>query len=74
MIEQKIVSLKERLDHLTPVEGIKFLTLQMSPCVLHFETRMGIKQLELVLLGGLSNSNKGALEGVQKIKSEHCRE
>ena len=43
IIEQRLVLLKERLNHLTPTEGVNFLIFQMIPCILHFETRMGIK-------------------------------
>ena len=36
-IVNKLISWKERLDYLTLAEGIKFLTLQMIPCILHLE-------------------------------------
>ena len=38
MAQQKLVSLKEQLNHVTPTEGVKFLMLQMISCILHFES------------------------------------
>lgn len=74
IIEQRLVLLKDRWNHLTPTEGDNFLMFQMIPCILHFETRMGIKQISLVFQEGLSNSKKGILEVTDKIKSESSRE
>ena len=48
--------------------------LQIVPCILHFENRIEIKQLILVLQDGLSNAKKGTLERSYQIKSERCRE
>jgi len=72
--ECKLKELSEKLNHVTPAEGVKILILQMIPCILHMETRIGIKILCLILQDGLSNAKGGLLVGTSNVRSEQKRE
>ena len=72
--EKKLKELKVRLDHLTPAEGVNFLMLQMIPCILHMETRLGLKVLTLILQDGLSNAKGSLLPSTINVRSENKRE
>ena len=72
--EIKTKELEEKLHHLAPLEGVKFLTLQMIPCILHMETRVGVKITILILQDGLSNAKGRFLENTHNANSEHRRE
>ena len=72
--ERTLKELQDKLNHLTPAEGVKFLMLQMTPCMSHMETRVGLKIMSLILQDGLSNAKGSLLPSTQNIRSEYQRE
>ena len=68
--EKKLKELDEKLKHVTPNEGVTFLILQMIPCMLHMETRVGIKIISLTLQDSLSNAKGGLLQSTSDINNE----
>ena len=54
--EDKLRALKHSLDHVFPTEGVRFVMLQMIPCVMCMGTRVGLKLLALILQDSLTNS------------------
>ena len=59
---------------MTPADGVKFLMLQMIPCILHMETRVGIKILTLILQDGLSNAKWALLSCTSSANGETAKE
>ena len=56
-----------------PAEGVNFIVLQMIPCIMHMDTRVGLKILTVILQDGLSNRQGRMLERVNDINSEYQR-
>ena len=57
-----------------PAEGVNFIVLQMIPCIMHLETRVGLKILIVILQDGISNCQGLMLELINDINSETQRE
>ena len=55
---------------MSPAEGVKLTMLQMTPCMLHMETRIGLKVLTLILKDSLSNAKGGLLSSASSVRSE----
>ena len=45
--------------------------LQMTPCMLHMETRVGLKIVTLILQDGLRNAKDSLLPYTQHVRSEY---
>ena len=71
--EIKLTSLVDRLRHCTRDESIKYLLLQLVPCILHLETRVGLKLFTILLEDGLSEYMYGTHAQVNNINSEKER-
>ena len=72
--ENNLVELKKRLDHCTIKEGISFVMLQFVPCILHLETRCGLKIITMLLREGLANARGNKIESLKEVTSTVLRE
>ena len=72
--EIKIKELEEKLHHVAPSEDVKFLMLQMTPCILYLETRVSVTIITLILQDSLGNAKGRHLENTHNVNSDHKRE
>jgi hypothetical protein len=59
--EWKLLDLKDVIDACERKETALFLLMQTVPCILHLENRVGLKQLEMLIVKGLSNAEEGTI-------------
>jgi hypothetical protein len=59
--EWKLLQLKDVIDGCERKETALFLLMQTVPCILHLENRVGLKQLEMLIVKGLSNAEEGSI-------------
>jgi hypothetical protein len=59
--EWKLLELKDVIDACERKETALFLLMQTVPCILHLENRVGLKQLEMLIVKGLSNAEEGTI-------------
>ena len=68
--ELKLKELQDKLNHLTLAEVVKFLMLQMKPCILHINARVRLKITTLIFQDSLSNAKGSLLPSTQNIRGE----
>ena len=56
--ERQAIALQLLLQHGTPSDKAKYSAIQATPCILHLERRVGLKQLDLVLADGFGNAER----------------
>jgi hypothetical protein len=59
--ESRIQSLLDQVQHYEGVGVALFLVMQVVPCILHFEKRVCLKILTMLLIEGYSNAEAGLI-------------
>ena len=72
--EAKLTKLYTRLEQCTPNEGVSFVLLQWIPCIMHMETRIGVKILTMLLAEGLAHAKSSSHPKYQQTSSKSREE